>query len=308
VKKNYNIDILSVKVNGDPIEFITIRDEEYMENPSDWTIEEQNTILNYHIPTIGIIRNFPEDTSEIIITVNNTDYIMNIPPIDNRFTGKKCLTTIQANEVRLIESWIEWHKRLGFECFFIYDNQFGGTDAYDELFEKYPNELFVYNADFPFFFDDSQIIRIGQTIQQCHTLWKFSPEFLGLTDLDEYIYPTGTGNLSLFDPAVSVLSLPSYWFGCNKRAKFSPKNFTQALIKRKATGDIRNHRKCIVKSAEVDLACVHTCLNYSGVYKRATYDEVYLRHYFILSSRKRVCDCSVYCQVTDESAVIFNVK
>jgi len=287
IKENYAIDLSTMNVRCDsigfPLELIEIRDEKYM---------------GKYIPTIIIIRNFPEDISEIIVTIENTDYTVRIHPIESSFIGKKCLSTIQLNEVLLIEPWIDWHKKLGFECFFIYDNNLD-ADAYDYLLKKYPNELFVYAADFPFFYDKSKDIRIGQTIQQCHTLWKFSPEFLGLTDLDEYISLASPGDFKLFDPTVSVLSLPNYWFGCSNAAKYKPNNFTEVLVKRELSGNNQVQRKCIVKSMEVDLICIHVTFNYSGTYKNATYDEVYLRHYLILSNRKRKCDCSVYCQVTD---------
>ena len=122
--------------------------------------------------------------------------------------------------------------------------------------------------------------------------------FLGLTDLDEYIYPLKGFNL--FNPDLAVLSMPNYWFGCNDGVKFSSRNFTNALTKRTKTQSERGQKKCIVQSEKVDLISIHIAMNYKGIYKRATYDEVYLRHYLILSIKKRNCDCSIYCQVVDE--------
>jgi len=301
VKENYGIDLNSLQVKTGCtehlLENIQVRREVFMEHPVTWTPEFQDDIFKYQLPEIYIVRNFPHDVSEITVTIQGKECPIKIGPAELSFIHKKCLTTIQLNEVLLIESWIDWHKKLGFEHFFIYDNNFDATN-YTELFQKYAGELFVYNANFPFFYSEATRARVGQCIQQCHTLWKFSPEYLGLTDLDEYIYPVN--NFRLFDPTISVLSLPNYWFGCNNRAKFNPKNFTRVLTKRKATQVFSSHRKCIVKSSEVDLPSIHIVLNYSGTYKRVTHDEGYLRHYLILSSGKRRCDCSVFCQVTDE--------
>jgi hypothetical protein len=198
-------------------------------------------------------------------------------------------------EIHLIEPWIEWHKNIGFEYFFIYDNDFN-IDNYSYLFKKYKKELIVYNADFPFFLKSYGINRVGQVIQQNHTLWKFSPLFLGLTDLDEYVYPLP--NFNIFNINTSVLSIPNYWFGCSDNKTFQ-KNIIQQYIKREINKNIISQRKCIIQSSYVDLICVHIALNYKGEYKRSTHDEIYLRHYRTLSNQMRICECNKYCIIED---------
>jgi hypothetical protein len=296
IKNNLNFDILSMKVSYNlPIEFLTVESGEYIEIEPEFSDIKDFFYDRYH-HEICLLKNCPEEIDNITVSLDNTNYEIKVDPIDLRFINKKCLTTIQANEILLIESWIEWHKKLGFEYFFIYDNNFK-EELYDVLFIKYPTELFVYNADFEYYYESYGKHRVGQCIQQSHTIWKFTPEFLGLTDLDEYINPVN--GFSIFNQDISVLSLPNYWFGCNNSAKFSPKNFTKILTKRNTEGSLKSNRKCIIKSLDVDLVCVHIALNYRGKYIRVKYNEAYLRHYIILSFQKRKCDCQIYCQTTD---------
>ena len=244
---------------------------------------------------IFYIENFPENVSSLTISLNNINYPINIPKIDTRFVNSKCLTTIQKGEIHLIEPWIEWHKKLGFEYFFIYDNGFN-INNYSSLFKKYQKELIVYNADFPYWLESYGKSSVGQVIQQNHTLWKFSPEFLGLTDLDEYIYPLS--NFNIFDKSISVLSIPNYWFGCSGNKNFKA-DIIQSYTKREAEEYIIDNRKCIIQSSQADLVCVHIALNYNGEYKRANHSEIYLRHYHTLSGKKRGCNCSKLCLVED---------
>jgi hypothetical protein len=138
--------------------------------------------------------------------------------------------------------------------------------------------------------------RVGQVIQQNHTLWKFSPLFLGLTDLDEYIYPLSEFNI--FNNNISILSIPNYWFGCSGNNTFQ-NDIINKYIKRTCEKDNISQRKCIVQSSQVDLVCVHIGINYKGEYIRAEYDNIYLRHYRTLSEQNRICDCNKYCSVYD---------
>jgi hypothetical protein len=289
ILENCKIDIFSLNVKGFTVQHLTVdRSKEYTETDS-------NYFPNGFHHEIFYIPNFPDNISSVDISLGDKEFIIDIQELDKRFLDKKCLTTIQKGEIHLIEPWIEWHKKLGFEYFFIYDNDFD-INKYSELFEKYNKELIVYNADFPYWLQSYGRNSVGQNIQQNHTLWKFSPEFLGLTDLDEYIYPLE--NFNIFDKSTSVLSIPNYWFGCSGNKSFE-KNIIQMYTKRQSEGNIIFHRKCIIQTSQVDLFCVHIALNYNGEYKRATYTDIYLRHFLCLSEKKRNCTCSIFCAVED---------
>ena len=290
IQEECKIDILSLRVEPYILRnIIPDLSKNYIE------IDRFNVFKERYHHEIFYIENFPENISNLTISLNNINYAINIPKIDTRFVNSKCLTTIQKGEIHLIEPWIEWHKELGFEYFFIYDNDFN-MNNYSSLFKKYQKELIVYNADFPYWLESYGRNRVGQVIQQTHSLWKFSPEFLGLTDLDEYIYPLS--NFNIFDKSISVLSIPNYWFGCSGNKNFKA-DIMQSYTKRVAEGNIIHQRKCIIQSSEVDLVCVHIALNYRGIYKRSGYSELYLRHYLCLSEQNRKCICSKYCVIED---------
>jgi len=289
--ENCKVDIFSLNVKGFTVKHLTVdRSKEYIETSGEY-------FPNGFHHEIFYIPNFPDDITSVHITLDNKEFTVDIEAVDKRFLEKKCLTTIQKNEVYLIEPWIEWHKKLGFEYFFIYDNNFS-ANSYLDLLKKYPSELIIFNADFPYWMESYGRNRVGQPIQQNHTLWKFSPEFLGLTDLDEYIYPCPTAKINIFDKSISALSIPNYWFGCSGNKTFQS-NVMQSYIKRESTGNIIQQRKCIVQCSQVDLICVHIALNYRGEYKRASYNEIYLRHFLCLSERNRECNCPRYCLIED---------
>ena len=107
-----------------------------------------------------------------------------------------------------------------------------------------------------------------------------------------------TNMLSLIIVNISVLSIPNRWFGCSGQNSFQ-KNILNSYTKRQVKGNIINYRKCIIQSSQVDLFCVHIALNYRGVYNRAEYSDLYLRHYYSLSNKKRRCNCSDYCVIED---------
>jgi hypothetical protein len=290
IQQKCKFDILSLSVKEFVVESINVdRTKKYVEVDDGYLPDRfHNEIL--------VIKNFPEHISNINILLNNIIYPIKIKNANTQFVNSKVLSTIQKNEIHLIEPWIEWHKKIGFEYFFIYDNNFN-IHSYNELFKKYPSELIVYNAEFPYWLESYGKSSVGQVIQQNHTLWKFSPKFLGLTDLDEYIYPLSKFNI--FDEHKAVLSIPNYWFGCSDNKLFH-KDILKSYIKRELRINKTSNRKCIINPLLVDLICVHIALNYDGIYLRAEHTDVYLRHYMCLSDKKRKCDCKLYCVVEDE--------
>jgi hypothetical protein len=153
--------------------------------------------------------------------------------------------------------------------------------------------------DYPYWFSSKHYGNrpLAQFLEMNHCLWKFTPEFLGLFDLDEYIYLKK--DINIFDKNISVVSFPNYWFGCNNGIEYTYNDFIYKLNKREKTIDTYQSRKCILHSINVDLTCTHNALNLVGEYRRLTHDEGYLRHYRILSQRNRSCQCNSYCQVDD---------
>jgi hypothetical protein len=298
IKNKTGINIFDIKIKIDNIqynpEFIKLNDYILYE-AYDKNIRE--SMYDGFDIEICFIKDFSESINEVTVILGDFDIDINIEPLDTRFHNKKCISTIQKNETHLIDSWINYYTKLGFEYFFIYDNNFN-IENYKELLVKYKDILFIYDMNYPYWASSCYGNRpIAQFVEMNHCLWKFSPEFLGLFDLDEYIYLKK--DINIFGENVSVLSFPNYWFGCNNGTEYNYNNFIYKLNRRESNLDTYNSRKCIHKSKYVDLVCVHNALNIVGEYKRLTHDEGYLRHYRILSQRNRRCECNSYCQISD---------
>jgi hypothetical protein len=298
IKNNIKLNIFDIKIKSDTTEYKTefIKLNDYiLYEAYDKNIRE--SLYNGFDIEICFIRDFPENINNVTVTMGDFNFNMDIDPLDTRFHNKKCISTIQKNETHLIDSWINYYTKLGFEYFFIYDNNFN-IENYKELLVKYKDILFIYDMKYPYWIKNYLgDRRIGQFFELNHSLWKFSPEFIGHFDLDEYIYLKK--DINIFDKNISVLSFPNYWFGCNNGMDYNYNNFIYKLNKRELKIDTYNSRKCIHQSKYVDLVCVHNALNITGEYKRLNHDEGYLRHYRILSERKRICECYKYCIVED---------
>ena len=221
--------------------------------------------------------------------------ILNIPSI---FENKKCMTTIHLNEYHLIPSWIDYHKKIGFEKFIIYDNKFDKLQN-DKLINMYKNELYIINANWTYYLNSYGNNTVGQCIQQNHCLWKFSPKFLALTDLDEYI--NIKDHDKIFNEDISVLSIPNYFFGCCNNITYTYDNFIQQLTKRETSRNELIRRKCIIQSKYVDLFCVHIPVIWFNDINYLSFEYGYLNHYIYLNGKRKQCNCKIYCIETDNS-------
>jgi hypothetical protein len=247
---------------------------------------------NFHMD-IAIIENFPQHIEECIINFSNiVDFETKILQPNTQFEKCNVLTTIEKNELHLVDSWITYHKKIGFNKFIIYDN--GSTvnlSKIDDLQEKYNGEVFFINANWPYFLESYGNNTVGQVIQQNHCIWKFCPETLGLLDLDEYLH----SDTKIFNKDATIISLPNKWFGCGKTSSYDETNFLDKLINCEKNSNEASNRKCIINSKNVDLFCVHEPITYTGEYIFLKYNDNFLRHYMTLGWKRRFCDCSVFC-------------
>lgn len=233
--------------------------------------------------------------------------ILEIDTLNNLFLDKKCISTIHYNEHHLIPLWVKYHKKLGFEKFIIYDNNFEECKK-NELYksiEDYKDDIFIINASWNYWLTSYGYNPVGQVIQQNHCIWKYSPKFVLLTDLDEYI---NIKNYNLFNNSISILSIPNWWFGCNNNVHYENNNFIYKLTKKTSIENRQetSYRKCLIQSECVDVFCVHMPILFNNSIVYLNYNEGYLNHYFIMSSKKRKCKCSKYCAVEERIIDIIN--
>jgi hypothetical protein len=271
-------------------------------DPTDFDHIEQLNGKHFFAPTgfhmeVGIIKNVTPSSNPTIVEVKLNDqiFIFDIYKPDTTFLTNKCLTTIHKDQHHLIPQWIDYHKKIGFEKFILYDNNWNEFENL-KLKEKYNDDIIIINANWIYWLYSHSM---GQVIQQNHALWKYSPKFLGLTDLDEYI---NVNPKILFDPEKSVISIPNTFFGCGRNAEYSSNNFIEKLLYREHQINITSRRKCIIQSDKVDLFCVHIPLTFDKNIYYLNFNEGYLNHYRQLSCNRDIgCNCNDRCAIYDGS-------
>jgi len=91
------------------------------------------------------------------------------------------ICAIAKNEGAYFEEWIEWHKNLGVEKFYIYDNE--STDNTKEVLEPYIKSGLV-----------EYVFWVGKRTQlvvydDCFEKHRFHARWIAVIDLDEFIVP-----------------------------------------------------------------------------------------------------------------------
>jgi len=301
IYKNSEIKIkeMNVKLNNClvSLEYINVMDFIQIDNTN--ATNEFST--EFHM-NIGIIKNIKNYTTESIVTIdieiqNKFCKVFQINTNENmEYIDKKCLTTIHINQHDLIYKWIDYHKKIGFEKFIIYDNNYNETEN-NKLIEKYKDDILIINANWSYWINNSSM---GQVVQQNHTIWKYSPKFLALTDIDEYI---NIDPKFLFNDEYSVVSIPNTFFGCGRQTNdVNSYNFIEKYLYREVQKDTLSRRKCIIKSINVDMFCVHIPITFDKKVYYLSFDEGYLNHYRKISYNKdHYCNCSDRCAVFDNS-------
>ena len=273
----------------------------YVEPTDFYHIEQVNCktmfeITGFHME-VGIIKNInpSSEPTKVKVQLNDEIFLFDIYQPDTTFISQKCLTTIHKSQHHLIPQWIDYHKKIGFDKFIIYDNDW---NEYENMIlkTKYNHDILIIDANWPYWLYNESM---GQVIQQNHAIWKYSPKFLGLTDLDEYI---NIDHQFLFDPTYSVVSIPNTFFGCGRNVKYAPSNFIEKLLYREHQTNNTSRRKCIIQSDKVDLFCVHIPVTFDKNIYYLNFSEGYLNHYRQLSCNKDIgCNCNDRCSVYDSS-------
>lgn len=219
------------------------------------------------------------------------------------------LSTLFYDDNHLIDRWISYHLGIGFEKFFLYNNNPANRDQYEELEAKYGPKLTFIDWGYPGGYPGG----VKDTVQppsQNHALYKYrSITWIGLFDVDEYIVPLKDKHVRQLTERVdrhrtSALSLQCMWFGCNAGAEFNEANFPEKLTARKEHPEGQKLRqKCIVNPENVDAFSIHLVL--SGICPQTHIDPDIARfnHYLVLSSKKRNCEHHIFDAVQDTSII-----
>lgn len=97
---------------------------------------------------------------------------------------------IAKDEGPYFKEWIEWHRRMGVEKFYIYDNE--STDSTREVLQPYIASGLVEYRYFPGY--RKQLAAYDD----CFETHRFETRWLAVIDLDEFIVPLKDDSISTF--------------------------------------------------------------------------------------------------------------
>lgn len=173
---------------------------------------------------------------------------------------------IFQDEAPYLREWIEYHRMLGVQHFYLYNNN--SSDNFQEVLKPYVKKKVVEVIDWPSDpqgnFDPVQMGAYNHCIQRV----KKDVRWLAIIDIDEFIVPVQTNNLQdLLKNYKSAGGLQIFWqfFGTSGVAKI-PDNMTliESLTWKAPKDDALNYNfKTIVQPRAVDVYKVH-----GGSYKK----------------------------------------
>ena len=258
--------------------------------------EGLSSLLFFKVPSV----------SNYFISYEKKQYPINVneyPNIKYKFT----LSTMVKNEDEYIIPWIEFHKSIGFEHFYIYDN----CEAYDsiswtssatesnllESLSKYINQGIVTIINWPVPKRVNGKL-FGQSSQQTHSLYAFNgSNYIGYIDIDEYInLKKHTTIGALFDELKSQ-QIATDCICFRSRLFYNPHNKSEGardFLNIESCGPILDEarKKSIVNPKSISTFAIHlpSCQHHKYILKK---HESYLNHYFFLNKDyrgKESCD------------------
>jgi hypothetical protein len=158
---------------------------------------------------------------------------------------------VYRDEGPYLREWIEFHRLVGVERFFLYDNR--SEDDHREVLEPYVDEGVVVLHDWPIF--PAQM----QAYEHCIKQHKHDARWIGFLDLDEFLFsPTGTPVSELLVPFERHPGVGVNWavFGSSGHATKPPGLISESYLRRTVDPDVNAHIKSIVDPRRVRSFCV----------------------------------------------------
>lgn len=152
------------------------------------------------------------------------------------------LCAIIQNEAPYIAEWLKFHRAIGFEHFYLYEN-----DSTDDTYEVAHQEMLDHN--------DISLVKFPGKVAQfrayhnCLARTNGESVFVGFLDADEFLVPVS--QLSIRDLVTNVydLKLPGigfHWrlFGSNGHKEYTDVPVIERFTRRQP--EVNQHIKCIV--------------------------------------------------------------
>jgi hypothetical protein len=102
---------------------------------------------------------------------------------NDKFPYELAVAAIMKNEAPYLKEWIEYHRMLGVEKFYLYDNE--STDNTKDVLKEYIQEGLVEYTRFPGVGVSNQIRAYADILRR----FRNSVKWLAIIDLDEFIVP-----------------------------------------------------------------------------------------------------------------------
>lgn len=208
---------------------------------------------------------------------------------ERAFPNYLSVCAIAKNEAPYFKEWIEFHKLVGVEKFYIYDNE--STDNIQEILEPYIHSGEVVYTYFPG--KMRQIAAYNDALQK----YKNETKWMAFIDLDEFILPLETETIPQFlkmyelQPALAV-----YWlvYGDNGHStKTDGLIFERFKAHSEREFRANYHVKCLVNPREVVEMNIHGAVYQGGfaldengevvsdaLGKRPSHSRIKINHYF----------------------------
>ncbi len=203
------------------------------------------------------------------------------------------ISTLFKNEARWLKEWIEYHRFLGVQHFYLYSND--STDNYEEVLSPYIKmglvDLIEWNSDNAPFHDPRQPIQwvgfqlsaLNDSIQRA----KGIAQWIACIDIDEYIFPVeGKESFQIFlkRTPLEVGSLRLSWqcFGTSYLKELSMNSLvTESLVMRSRDDSHWNqHVKCIHRPEAIQYTLVHKAyLKNNYIFEFIDRSKFRLNHY-----------------------------
>jgi hypothetical protein len=195
-----------------------------------------------------------------VFSVLSADEQLFIPYSQNKIEGRDCeiaITCVFQNESRWLKEWIEYHRLIGVDHFYLYNHL--SSDQYMPVLDPYIKEGIVELFDFKaptLNFRQHEIYNHTLGLAKDHTKW------LAIIDTDEFIVPKATNDLKeylrIFPETVGALDISWVCFGTSNIWSLMPGELLiEKLYLRAPVSDIVNKwQKMIVRPN-----AVKSCLN-----------------------------------------------
>lgn len=206
------------------------------------------------------------------------------------------ICAIFQNEAPYLREWIEYHLLLGFEHFYLYNNN--SDDGYQTVLEPYINRGIVDLIEWPNdYVQDFDPVQKG-AYNHCIKKNKSNTYWIAIIDIDEFIVPIRHSKIRAFlepyDKNKSIGSISMYWqfFGTSHLAKIPDGKLLIESLTLKADVSHAWNRNCkaIFKPKTIDYFHVHGAIHKSGYRNIATngqsgpnvfvIDQIRVNHYW----------------------------